>query len=139
MASKRTKPSSKAGFTLVEIILIFVILGLLAAVALPKFFDMQFHARIRGLKGCVAVLNGEAKAAFSANILASGFNGKYSGFVGRGDPDFIVTGQAPDTPASGTIRYKNHPDTYELIWIPGPSTGPENNKKPGYFELGNKI
>jgi prepilin-type N-terminal cleavage/methylation domain-containing protein len=130
---------NKKGFTLVEVIAVLVILGILAAVAIPKFFDMQENARIKGLASCIAVLSGEAKLAFANNIINAGPDGRYDGYIGIGDPDFIVTGQSVNTPASGTIKYKNHPDVYNLIWTPGPSTGPENKKRPGYFTLGSKI
>ena len=116
-----------------------MILGILAAVAVPKFFDMQDSARKKGFAGCIAVLNGEAKLAFANNILNAGPDGRYDGYRGIGDPDFIVTGQNADTPTSGTIKYKNQPDVYNLIWTPGPSTGPSNKKMPGTFALGSKI
>jgi prepilin-type N-terminal cleavage/methylation domain-containing protein len=130
---------NKKGFTLVEVIAVLVILGILAAVAVPKFFDMQDSARKKGFAGCIAVLNGEVKLAFANNLLNAGPDGRYDGYRGIGDPDFIVTGQSDDTPDSGTIKYKNHTDVYNLIWTPGPSTGPENKKRPGYFTLGSKI
>ena len=121
-----------------------------AVVLLPKlvfikplpnraFFDMQDKSRIKALKGCIAVLNGEVNQAFGNNILLNGFSGKYAGYAGSGDPDFIITGQFADSPGSGTIKHKKYSDTYELTWTAGPNTGPDNNKKPGYFKLGDKI
>ena len=133
------KGGNQKGFTLVEVIAVLVILGILAAVAVPKFFDMQETARIKSFDSCIAMLNGEVKLAFANNILNKKMDGKYDGFRGIGDPDFIVTGQAEDSPASGTIKLKNHSDIYSLIWMPGPSTGPENNSRPGHFFLGNKV
>ncbi len=72
---------NKKGFTLVEVIAVLVILGILAAVAIPKFFDMQENTRIKGLTGCIAILNGEAKIAFANNIIINGPRGKYDGYI----------------------------------------------------------
>lgn len=45
-SKKRARPSSRHGFTLVELLLVLVILGILAALVLPKFSGRTEQARI---------------------------------------------------------------------------------------------
>ncbi len=54
------------GFTLIELVMVIVILGILAAFALPRFADLGSEARTSALNGAIGAVKSAAGIAHSA-------------------------------------------------------------------------
>ena len=65
----------QSGFTLVEIIAVLVILSVLAAVAVPRFIDMEANANERALDAAIGELNGRENLIWAnTKISGSGYD-----------------------------------------------------------------
>ena len=64
------KKRNQKGFTLIEIIAVLIILGILAAVAIPKFFDLQNDAKMANAQAGVGAIQSALSLGLAANLLA---------------------------------------------------------------------
>ena len=83
------KPTQKPnGFTLIELIVVIVILGIMAAVAAPKFVDLQSDARASVVNGMVGSLRSASTLAYSKSLI--------NGDEGLGTSNITVSGASVD-------------------------------------------
>ena len=91
---------TESGFTLIELVIVIVILGILASVAIPKYEDMREQARVATMKGQL----GSIRSAIAIQYARNALNG--SATFPTLDGTIFADGRVPKEPVnqSNTVK-----------------------------------
>jgi prepilin-type N-terminal cleavage/methylation domain-containing protein len=109
LSRKLSKPrSNEKGFTLIELIIVIVILGIIAGVAIPKFVGLSDEARKSAARGV-------------AGAMSSTIAGKHANYL-INNTAYTINTVVSDTQFASGLTSPSPSSATEITWTSGPST-----------------
>lgn len=112
--------NKQQGFTLIELIVVIVILGILAATALPRFADLQGDARLAKMQGARGSMQSAAALAHAAQLVA---NAASNASVTMEGATITMIDRYPTANAAGIAEAAGGLDDYNVTAAGGTGAG----------------
>jgi prepilin-type N-terminal cleavage/methylation domain-containing protein len=129
---------NKKGFTLIELVIVIVILGIIAAIAVPTYVNLKTQAELNGMKASLGSIRSAVSLQHSNNLINSGTDAYPSNISGTlfsdGDIPIDPINSISTVVTSNVTPLKGNATGTVGGWIYNPTTGEARCNHTSYDE-----